>query len=335
MEKEINNEINSNKKRIEVTYYQARFTQKCGAILLDFIVFVLLAIAIFIGVKAIVDNNSYYQKIDMKYDEARLASSLYVYNEEIDRVEDIVTFINRDEDMAASQKESFLVDHIYAFFDSVPEYKEELAEEYENFILNPDYKYNGYSYFIKNENGDIVKNDEYPIPITQYIENIYKPYVDNIALAEFLIKTPDVLDYQRYQSNMLLFLEIPSGIILSSIIVWYIIPLCFSRGKKSLGRLAFRIGLLGSDNLSLRVGKFTIRFVIFLFLEVILSAFTLCIPLIISLSMSAFSKKRQNFHDYMLGIREIDTYQSKIYKDKFELIKGESDTPVIDFSMKR
>ncbi len=335
MEKEINNEINNNKKRIEVTYYQARFTQKCGAILLDFVVFVLLALAIFIGVKAIVDNNSYYQEIDMKYDEKRLASSLYVYNEEIDRVEDIVTFINRDEDMAASQKESFLVNHIYAFFDSIPEYKDELVEEYENFILNSDYKYNGYSYFVKNENGDIVKNDEYPIPITQYIENIYKPYVDNIALAEFLIKTPDVLGYQRYQSNILLFLEIPSGIILSSIIVWYIIPLCFSRGKKSLGRLAFRIGLLGSDNLSLRAGKFTIRFIIFLFLEVILSAFTLCIPLIISLSMSAFSKKRQNFHDYMLGIREIDTYQSKIYKDKFELIKGESETPVIDFSMKR
>ena len=35
-------EDTSKKKRIEVSYYEARFTQKCGAILLDCVLFVIL-----------------------------------------------------------------------------------------------------------------------------------------------------------------------------------------------------------------------------------------------------------------------------------------------------
>ena len=111
----------------------------------------------------------------------------------------------------------------------------------------------------------------------------------------------------------------------------YIIPIIFFRGKKSLGRLAFRIGLLGKDNFSLTIGRFTLRFLIFLFAEVILSVFTLCVPLIISISMSAFTKKKQNFHDFMLDIKEVDTYGTKIYLDKYDILKEENKHEPIDF----
>ena len=108
-------------------------------------------------------------------------------------------------------------------------------------------------------------------------------------------------------------------------------PIIFFRGKKSLGRLAFRIGLLGKDNFSLTIGRFTLRFLIFLFAEVILSVFTLCVPLIISISMSAFTKKKQNFHDFMLDIKEVDTYGTKIYLDKYDILKEENKHEPIDF----
>ena len=327
-------EDTSKKKRIEVSYYEARFTQKCGAMLLDCVLFVILALAIFIGAKSIVEITPYFNEINEKFDKARLSSNLFIYNKNVERVEDIVTYLNRDEKMSSSEQETYLVEHIYAFFDSIPTYKEELTKEYEEYLLSSNLKYEGYPYFIKDDNGDIIKNEEANIPISAYVENVYKNYIDTIAQAEFIIKTPNVLSYQRYQSNMLLFVEIPSGIILSSIIIWYIIPLCFTRGKKSLGRLAFRIGLVGRDNLSLKVGMFTIRFLIFLFLELFLSIFTFCIPLIISVSMSAFSKKKQNFHDYMLGIREIDTYGTKIYKDFFEIKKELGKDKHTDFKLR-
>lgn len=324
----------SKKKKIEVSYYEARFTQKCGAILLDCVLFVLLALAIFIGAKSIVEITPYFIEINEKFDEARLSSNLFVYNKNVERVEDIVTYLNRDEKMSSSEQEIYLTEHIYAFFDSLPLYKEELTKEYEEYLLSSDLKYEGNPYFIKDESGEIVKNEAINIPISAYVENVYKNYIDTIAQAEFLIKTPNVLSYQRYQSNMLLFVEIPSGVILSSIIIWYIIPICFSRGKKSLGRLAFRIGLVGKDNLSLKAGRFTVRFLIFLFLELILSVFTLCIPILISISMSAFSKKKQNFHDYMLGIREVDTYGTKIYKDYFEIKKELGNDKHTDFKLR-
>ena len=321
----------SYKKKIEISYYQARFTQKCGAILLDFVIFAFLALALFIGAKGIVEATPYFQEVNQKYDEARLDSYLYVENKDIGRIEDVVTYLNRKTNMSTSEKETFLYDRINGFLVSVPEKTDYLTDEFYDFVLDEDLKYNGESYYIKDENGELIKNSAETIPSQAYFENVLVPYFDNIALAEFTIITPNVLDYQRYQSNMLLFVEIPSGIILSTIIVRYIIPIIFFRGKKSLGRLAFRIGLLGKDNFSLTIGRFTLRFLIFLFAEVILSVFTLCVPLIISISMSAFTKKKQNFHDFMLDIKEVDTYGTKIYLDKYDILKEENKHEPIDF----
>ena len=329
---QVKKEENGNKK-IELTYYQARFTQKCGAILLDFVLFAILALGLFIGTKAIVESTTYYQEINQRYDEARLNSSLYIDNNSVERVEDIVTYLNRDASLSSIEKEEFLLDHIFSFFDSLPEHKDYLLDEFYDFILDEDLIYEGNPYYVKKD-GEIIKNDNVSIPSSAYYENVLAPYFDNIALAEFTILTPNVLEYQRYQSNMLLFVEIPVGILLSVIIIWYIIPLCFFRGKKSLGRLAFHIGLLGPDNFSLKAGRFTIRFLIFFFAEVVLSVFTFCIPLVISISMSAFSKNKQNFHDYMVGVREIDTYNSKIYLDKFDVVKKDNLGKTVDFQTK-
>lgn len=323
-------EVNS-KRKIEITYYQARFTQKCGAILLDFVVCLLLALGIFTATKAIVESTSYFQEINLKYDEARLNSSLYVYSETSQKVEDVVTFLNKSTTISSKDKETYLYNHIFDFFDSLPDEKESLKEEFYDFVLDKDLVYNGEPYYKLNNEGDLIKNDEIIIPSDAYYNNVLAPYFDNIALAQFVILTPNVLDYQRYQSNMLLFLEIPVALCLSVIIVWYIIPLCFTRGKLTLGRLAFHVGLVGSDNFSVKFGKFTIRFLIFFFAEVILSVFTLCVPLIISLSMSAFTKKKQNFHDYMVGIREIDTYGTVIYKDKYDVIRKDNSSGPVNF----
>ena len=322
------------KRKVEVTFYQARFTQKCGAILLDFVVFAFLALALFIGTKAIVESTNYYQEIDQKFDQARLDSGLFVYDSVSDRVEDVVTHINARSDMSSGEKETFLVNAIDKFLVSVPEKTEFLTKEYEDFLLNKDLNLNGIPYFIKDNSGEIIKNPNGNIQIGSYVDNVYKVYIDEIGQAEFVIQTPHVLEYQRYQSNMLLFVEIPVGLCLAAIIVWFIIPLCFTRGKKSLGRLAFRIALLGKDNYSLKFGRFCTRFLIFFFLEFLLSLFTFCVPLIVSLTMSACTKKKQNFHDYMLDIREIDSYGTKIYKDKFELISEETKQGSFDFKMK-
>ena len=327
-------ENNNDNQRIELSYYQARFTQKCGAILLDFLLFAFVALGIFIGVKAIVESNSYYVEINQNYNEARINSKLYVDNPEVGRIEDVVTYLNRSETMSAGEKENYLLDSINGFFDSLPNDKENLINEFEDYVLRSEFLYEGNAYYIKDESGVLIKNPNYSIPSLAYYSNVLSKYFDEVALAQFTILTPNVLEYQRFQSNMLLFVEIPSGIVLSAILIWYIVPICFFRGKKSFGRFAFHIGLLGPDNFSLKIGRFTIRFLIFLFAEVLLSLFTFCIPLIISISMSAFSKKKQNFHDYMLNIREIDTYGCKVFLNKFEVVKSPNNSGPVDFRLR-
>lgn len=323
------------KKKIDLTYYRARFSQKFGAMIIDFVVFAILGLLLFMGAKGIVEATPKFYEINHNLEVAQVNSSLFIYSSDRDRVEDIVTYINYRKDMSSSEIETFLTTRIYDFFDSLPEYKEELTNEYLELISRSDLTYNNEPYFIKNENGEVVKNLEANIPIAQYNNNVYMPYIDNIGLAEFVIKTPNVLEYQKFLSYMLFFVEIPCGIVFSAIITFYVIPLIFWRGRKTLGRLSMRIGLLDSNNYNVKFWKFTLRFVIFLFLEVILSVATLGIPLIISLSMSAFSKKKQNFHDYMLGIIEIDTYGTKVFKDKFEVSKEENRMKLIDFNPTR
>ncbi|HKL72984.1 MAG TPA: RDD family protein [Candidatus Onthovivens sp.] len=321
-------------KSIEISYYRARTSQKLGAIILDFLIVSFISLGLFIGAKQIVESTSYYKEMDKEFTALKLASNLYVDLDNKGTIVDIVSFINKQTNLSSSDSEKYLVDHVYSFFAGFEEETSlKLEKEYKDYISDSRRQYKGEPYFLfKGE--EVFKNIDAKIPVKEYVENVYKPYVDEIALGRFIIETPRVLDIQKYQSNMLLFVEIPSAVTLGIIITYYLIPLIFYRGKKTLGRLAFKIGLVDKDNYSLRIGKFTLRFLILLFGEILLSVFTLCVPLIISLSMSAFSKKKQNFHDYMLGISEIDTYDSRIFIDAMDVKKGQTKETFKDFHLK-
>ena len=48
-----NNHVET-KKKIDLTYYRARFSQKFGAMIIDFVVFAILGLLLFMGAKGIV-----------------------------------------------------------------------------------------------------------------------------------------------------------------------------------------------------------------------------------------------------------------------------------------
>ena len=82
--------------------------------------------------------------------------------------------------------------------------------------------------------------------------------------------------------------------------------------------------------------RFTARFAIFFFGELILSLFTFGIPYIISFSIMAFSKDKQGFPDYMLRLHEVDTSKANIYMDYVEAeLKNELHGEAIDFRMEK
>ena len=108
------------------------------------------------------------------------------------------------------------------------------------------------------------------------------------------------------------------------------------RGRKTIGKAIYHIGLVDDRLLAPTYARFTARFAILLFAELILSVFSFGIPYIISFSLMAFSKRKQGFPDYMLHLYEVDTSKANIYLDYVEAqLKNELHGEAIDFKMEK
>ena len=94
-----------------------------------------------------------------------------------------------------------------------------------------------------------------------------------------------------------------------------------------------QIGLVDSNILSPSVGRYIARWAIFFFGVLTLSIFTFGIPMIVSFSLMAFSKRKQGFPDYILGLIEVDVSYQKLYFSFDEIILTGAGEPhkAIDF----
>ena len=190
----------------------------------------------------------------------------------------------------------------------------EVKEHYENYILSQKYSGDGRYYFIRDEFNNIVYNQE----CQGGYEGCFKVlcnYMDNKGVAILSGKFPFYANALRSLSIDLFAIELPISYAIAGILVYFIPPLIFKRGRKTLGKLAYRIGAVGPDLLNISFKKFVFRFLIFYFAIMLLSVVTFAVPMLISFSMMVFSKGKQSFQDYMLGIYEISTAGTKVYYD--------------------
>ena len=191
-------------------------------------------------------------------------------------------------------------------------------------------------YFIKDSSGLVIENTnsdgELYYTNAQYFEAFYEPFFKNY-LSVYLFKyAPNYASTTKTMNNLIIFLEIPVGLFLGLVITYYIFPLIFRRGKQTVGSKMFHIGYVDYRYLSPTFWRETVKFLIFL-LEVILSIFTFGIPLLISFTLMALSKKKQGFPDYMTGIEAVNTNKQKIYYDKVEILidRAKTNKKPIDF----
>lgn len=317
--------VEEEKKKKEIAYYRPTFWKRVSCIVFDALIFALVALGIFICIREIVVNTPKFKTYNDELNDKKILSGLYLYNDEAGRYQDLMTYLNVSSDLSYGVKELRLkqaIDtfHEYLFEVSGKETYDAVIEQYNNFLLSPSLVYENNPYFIiEEETNEIVKNIDAKIPSKLYVENAYGKYFDEQALGYFVTYVPNVYNIEKYFSDLLLFLEIPLSLFLGCLVVYYIVPLCFLRNKATLGRFLFKIGLVNKNVLSVSVPLFTLRFIIFFFLEILLSLVTFGVPLFVSFSLMAFSKKKQTFHDYMLGIEEVDVESSKIYYSKDEI----------------
>ncbi|MGP1413680.1 MAG: RDD family protein [Bacillales bacterium] len=322
-----NNQINEDLIKIE--YERANPIRVIFSNLLDFLLVSFLSLSIFIGVKKIFESSNVYVDNLNQFNTLKINSKLYIKDK--DKIVDIVSYYEEKNDLTSRVIKNNLkeaINNFNQFMIGSPKVnndnKKKIIEVYEEKLLEKTNTYldkntmKEYSLFVK-YNEIIEENKEFKIPNKTYI-NFYKKYIFDIALAEFNGWNEDVLILNKYFSNTFIFKEVPISLVISLILYFYIIPLIFSRGKQTLGRLAFKIGVVNKELLSPSFLQYTLNFLLFFFLECMLSIVFL-IPLIISFTMFLITINQQNFHNYMTNFNLIDVSNHKIYKNKDELAK--------------
>ncbi len=340
----------SNNSEINVEYSFPPFYRRVLANAIDAIFFALSFIALFIGVRDIVTSTPQYQTNIMEMATVKLDSCLYIPSnlnlisniesfissedkplpDDIKEITDIVSVLNDDQLFGSSSKiigAQASIKGFHAFCEDVcsPEDYERIIIDYEAFMLSNELVNDeGIHFFVKDNEDNIVINTQCIVSREViFYEKGYAPYIDEHALGFLITSVPRYYECSKYLSDVLLFVEIPISYCLAGLLIYLLPVLIFRRGRMTFGKMIYRIGSLDSNFLSPQIGRTLARFAIFYFGELILSLVTFGIPLIISFSLMAFSKKKQGFPDYMLGIVEIDAYRTKVFLSKEEIaLKG-------------
>ena len=323
----------------EIEYYRPKFTRKLAASFMDAFIFSLFSLLFVVISKALGDVTPTYKQNSSELDTIKLDSGLFLEDND-GLVRDVVTIYNLDTETNSSVVEKEVVNSINNFFTYVDnnlshELYESMIKEFDELRLDQkliySYEGNTYKLFIQKD-GKVVKNNEVVIPSRSYT-SFYKNYIDNYALGYFHSKIDRVVTLEKYFSYVMA-IEVIVGVLVGSIINYYVFPLIFRRNRYTLGRLTYKIGLVNKDVLHVSFGQFTLRFLIIFFLEIALSFVTFGIPIIFSFTMSLVTKKKQYFHDYLLGIEEVDLQDNQVYYSKDEVNAPVSKDDIHNFSLK-
>jgi len=324
--------------KIEISYQKPYFHRRVFANLIDIILFVFVFFGLFLGLRYAVTSSSAYQEKETSLLRMMGDSGLYVVND--DKATDIVSYL-RDEDnnFSGSDKKKRAVQTIDGFIDYLgviagEEAAKTVQTSYDAYRLDEGLTYEEVMYFVL-EDGIIVENSLCEANDETYFTEAYSPYIDDCLQGYLVTLTPGYSDIVGYESTMLIFAELLPSYLIAGILIYLVPPLCNPRGHMTLGKMLYKIGLADKRLLSLSFGRFLARFSIFFFAELLLSVVTFGIPYLISFSVMAFSKDKQGFPDYMLGIYEVDLSHAKLYKSYEEIkLEGATDAKApIDFHM--
>lgn len=356
MSKESLEVINAPVDKVTVEYELPKFYHRVLANLIDIIIFALMFFILFIPTNMIVTNLPAYAAADATMTEYRQDSGLFKYSTERKVYELIVTwYINNDDveypvRVIGCEKAIFdFQEYVKAQLGDGTEYQT-VIEDYDNSRLSDSVMYEGFYLFSINEidtndddildSTEIVRNPEAVAAGADsevYFNKFYRTYILQNCNGYLITLFPDYYDSIKTESNFLFFCEVPIAFFLSGLVSFFVPSLIFRRGRMSFGKALYHIGLVDYRVLSPSFWRFLARFSIFFFGELVLSFFTFGIPFIISFSMMAFSKRKQGFPDYVLGLTEVDGTKAKIYFTKYEAAMDqikERKKPV-DFKMKR
>lgn len=321
----VHNEEENNSLNININYVRPIFHRRVLANMIDFFIFAFLWLISFTIAGNIAKSTNSYKEKQNYINTIHLNSDLYKIDN-TGKIYSVISYYNHYQLNTTTQEKNKLREHIDNFIVFISneygeESKEEIQKMYDVFRLNDNMKEDGIPYFIVSDNKIIENNnsENNNITPTDYV-NIYTNFIDNTCNGYLLSIDKTLYEYTSFLSKTIIFWELIPTFFFSGILTWLVPPLVFKRGRKTIGKLIYKISAVNSKYLNLSIGKTFARFSIFFFGIITLSFVTLAVPMIISFSMMAFSKQKQSFPDYMLGIYEVNTSEDKVYFSKEEII---------------
>jgi hypothetical protein len=319
-----------------IEYFHPMFHRRVFADIVDALVMLTLAILLFAGFRAILLAAPESTMRSKRMADNKTASGLYVESE--GQFALLSAYYPDNSGTLSSQEVMEIYEKgLTTFFTYLgtevsSEAESTVKTDYDAFRLAQSYE--GVTYFVES-GGTIVKNSAASMSYQQYSDNVYRPYYSDHAEGYFTVYAPHFVEDARYFSLYLVLIEVPVSILIASILAFYVPPLFFKRGRQTLGKALYKIGRVDSHFLAVKFGRYSAESAILIVAIVMLSLLSFGIPLLISFSLMAFSKKKQDFPDYMLGIEEVDLTDSKIYYclEEAELELERQQTAHIDFEV--
>ena len=338
---------------IEVEYETPRLFHRVLANFIDILLMVSVTILCFIASRAIVQSTSMYRNNDYHIREIQLASGLYInaskasespldekghdINEYVygDNIQLMTYWLPRQGSLtyqAIVSRCEKVVDKFATYMGSIQaSYRQEVIDFVHKQKLEKKGNVAGHEHFFEKNN----ETNEIYIPLNEsglpyysyqtYFTEFYKLIMDNNLNDDYLTKrAPNYRNYMVNEGKYLLLIELPISYTVAAILVYFIPPLFLKRGRQTLGKALYRIGLVDSDIFSPTLPRYLARFLIFFFGELVLSIVTLGAPYVISFTMMLTTKKKQGFPDYLLGLTEIDTSKQKIYYNKIDALSDKA-----------
>lgn len=349
--------LQTSEKEIRVEYKQPKFIKKVFANFIDILLLVLMFIGFFIAAEKIVQATPFYKKADGIIITYREDSGMFEYSSKRNTWENISTWLDNNDDTdypfrTNKCKEAIANFHVYLnntinnpdpngkFFELYdPELYQQVLKDYDDARLSEKMvdKLNQPLFVWNDTHTEIIDNPDTVANQQVYYDKFYREYT-LVNCGGWLISIfPEYRDALTDLSNYLFFIQLPSSMVLAGFTVYLLPAFFFKRGRMTVGKFSCQIGLVDSKILSPSLGRFTARWAIFMFLELILSFFTFGLPFIISFTMMVFTKRHQGFPDYMLGLTEVDTNSQQIYYTRYEVAVNAAvdHKEPIKFKMKR
>ena len=326
-----------------VEYSQPKFWHTIVARFIDLFIFFLSALIIFSVANTIVVSTAWHKDADNRCNQIRLDSTLF-YKDLNGELKFINEFIDTNVNYPTytAKVETFLVPVIETSFPAFLEsecgadVKEKYLTDYKEFKKNIKNQ-NGVNYFISSGD-DYVQNPAIYASenMKDYYNNVYTVFLKDYAQG-YLVTYHKVLNGLTSELSFIFFVvEIPLCLFVAFILTYFVPPLFFKRGRKTLGSALYKISLMDERLLSPTFPRFLARTAI-VFGVFAVSIFTFGIPLLLSFTLKAFSKMHQNFADYMLKIVEIDSSKTKVYLtyDEAKISELSDHKKPVDFKMER